>query len=219
MPSPKEMTRAAAQLSPHLRAAGFKRFGNDFNKQPEAGLIHVVGFQANKWGGSFTMNLGVYVREVDQLYDDWWGRSNKTGLPGEDGAVKEYACFLRARLGDIRHEGHDVWWQYADLVAAATDIAARVNHDALPAFADVSSRIGLIEWWRGRDRAPFRWRIEPRSPMGFALLMKQSGATHEAQTVVDSVATRTRGTPFRFRASVMAEDMGLEWKDESELEG
>jgi hypothetical protein len=219
MPSPKEMTRAVAQISPQLKAVGFRRFGNYFNQQREAGLVHVVGFQASKWGDRFTVNVGVYVREVDQLFDDWWGRSKKPGLPGEEGVVKEYDCWLTARLGGIRHGGHDTWWDYANPDAAAVDVMARLNDDAMPAFAEVSTRTGLVEWWRGRDRSLFRWSIEPRAPMGFALLIKESGATQEAQTVVDAVAARTRGTPFRFRASVMAEDMGLEWKEESELEG
>lgn len=83
MPSAKELTGAVAELGPLLKSSGFRRFGVTFNRQTEPGLIHVVAFQGQQSGGTFTVNLGVYVREVDQLFDDWWGRSKKTGKPGE----------------------------------------------------------------------------------------------------------------------------------------
>jgi hypothetical protein len=207
------MTKAVAQLAPQLKAAGFRRFRTDFNKQPETGLIHVIGFQGRKWGDSFTINLGVYVREIDQLFDDWWGRSKKAGVPGEDGPVKEYDCWLRARLGDIRFGGHDVWWDYVDLDAAVADIASRLNRDAVPAFGEVSTRDALLEWWRDRERRQFRWSMEPRTPLGFALLMKQAGAVDEARSIVEDVCNRTRGVPFHNLVSVLAEEMGFECSD------
>jgi uncharacterized protein DUF4304 len=213
MPSSKEMMKAVAQVAPQLKAAGFRRFGKDFNKSPEAGLIHVVGFQGSKWGDEFTVNLGVYVREVDQLFDDSWGRSKKAGVPGEDGAVKEYDCWLRARLGEIRAGGHDTWWKYGNVDAASTDIAARIDHDARPAFADVSSREGLIKWWRGRERGLFRWMTEPRASLGLALLLKRSGAIQEAQSVVDDICLSSLGRPFHNMVVVLAEEMGLECSD------
>jgi hypothetical protein len=212
MPSPKEMTKVVALTAPRLKAAGFRRFGNDFNKSLGAGLVEVVGFQGSKWGDQFTVNLGLYVREVDQLFDDWWGRSKKVGLPGEHGAVKEYVCWLRGGLGDIRFGGHDTWWEYGDAVAASVDIGARLDRDATPAFAEVSNRAGLIEWWRGRSQGQFRWRIEPRAPLGFALLLKQAGAVEEAQAIVDAIFKDTLGRPFHHMASVLAEEMGLEWR-------
>jgi hypothetical protein len=207
------MTKAVTLLAPQLKAAGFRRFRADFNKQPQAGLTQVIGFQGNKWGDSFTVNLGVYVREVDQLFDDWWGKSNKAGAPGEDWPVKEYLCFLRARLGGIRFGDRDAWWDYDDLDAAADDIAARLHRDAMPALDEVSTRDRLMEWWRDREGRQFKWSMEPRTPLGFALLMKQAGAVDEARLIVDDVCNRTRDLPFHHIVSLLAEHMGFACSD------
>ena len=212
MPTRSELTATVGKVALQLKASGFRRFRTDFNKPTEPGLVHVVGFQGNKWGGSFTVNLGVYVREVDQLFDDWWGQSKRAGVPGEGAAVKEYDCWLRARLGDIRKEGNDKWWNYGDIAGTAIDIQERLTRDALPAFTEVSSRAGLLAWWRDRSSSPYRWTISPRTPLGVALLMKQAGDGEEAQAIVDAVFRDTLGKPFHHTASVVAEEMGLAWR-------
>src|SRR5437879_10849709 len=120
MPSPKAMTAVVARLAPGLKADGFRRFGATFNRVTEPGLVHVVGFQASRWGDEFTVNLGVYVREIDDLFDSIWGGS-KAGVPGLDGAVKEYECWLRARLGEIQRGGSGSGGRSADLAAGASE--------------------------------------------------------------------------------------------------
>ena len=85
MPSPRELKRVIGGVGPELLRLGFKRFGTTFNREAE----HVIGFQASQSGDRFTVNLGVYVREVDALLHDWWGRSGKSGTPGRDSAVRE----------------------------------------------------------------------------------------------------------------------------------
>jgi hypothetical protein len=206
MPSPKAMTGAIAQLAPGLRADGFRRFGTSFNRVTEPGLVHVVGFQGSKWGDEFTVNLGVYVREIDELFNSSW-KKPKAGDEGI-GAVKEYDGWLRARLSSIRR-GSDLWWKYTKLDAAVADIAARLQADAAPAFGATASRAALMAWWRDRERQTFDWQIEPRAPLGAALLMKQSGAVDEAQAIVDAMCAKTEGTTFHNRVSVLAEEIGV----------
>jgi len=208
MPSPKAMTAVVARLAPGLKADGFRRFGATFNRVTEPGLVHVVGFQASRWGDEFTVNLGVYVREIDDLFDSIWGGS-KAGVPGVDGAVKEYECWLRARLGEIQRGGRDIWWRYTNLDAAVSDIAGRLQTDAMPAFGAAANREALMAWWRGRERQAFVWSVEPRKPLGFALLMKQSGQIDEAQAVFDAVSRAAQGKPFQFMVSVLAEEIGI----------
>ncbi len=76
-----------------------------FNREHEVGLVHVIGFQGRQWGGRFTINLGIYVREIDVIFDDWWGRQSKARESGRDGSVREEVCLLRARLGRLGPEG------------------------------------------------------------------------------------------------------------------
>jgi hypothetical protein len=208
MPSPKAMTGVVAHVAPLLKATGFRRFGTTFNRVTEPGLIHVVGFQAGRWGDEFTVNLGVYVREIDELFTSSWNRS-VAGVPGVDRGVKEYEGWLRARLGEIPPGGRDLWWEYTNLDAAVADIAARLQADAAPAFDATVSRNAVLAWWRDRERQPFGWQLEPRAPLGAALLMKQSGAVDEAQAVVDAVCVETQGTAFHHVVSVLAEEIGV----------
>jgi len=208
MPSPKAMTGIVAQVAPSLKAEGFRRFGVSFNRVTEPGLVHVVGFQASKWGDEFTVNVGVYVREIDELFTSYWNRS-MVGVPGVNRAVKEYECWIRARLGEISAGGRDRWWKYTNLDAASADIAARLRAEAAPAFGAAGSRAALIAWWRDRERQPFGWQFEPRTPLGAALLMKQSGAVDEAQAVVDAVCAESEGKPGHHFVSILAEQIGV----------
>jgi len=105
-----------------------------FNRKPEDGLIHVVNFQGSKWGDKFTVNVGIYVREVDELLDDWWRRERKSGLPGHDGAVLESVCWLRERIGRFDSDGHDKWWSYGNPRTAAT---VSYTHLTLPTICSV----------------------------------------------------------------------------------
>ncbi len=207
MPSPKAMTGAIAQLAPGLKADGFRRFGTSFNRVTEPGLVHVVGFQGSKWGDEFTVNLGVYVREIDELFNSSW-KKPKPGVEGVDGAVKEYDGWLRARLSSIRR-GSDLWWKYTNLDAAVADIATRLQADAAPAFGATASRAALMAWWRDRERQSFDWQIEPRAPLGAALLMKQSGAVEEAQAIVDEMCAETEGKQYHHLVSLLADEIGV----------
>lgn len=207
MPTPRSMSGAVSGLSSALKADGFRRFGASFNRVTEPGLVHVVGFQGSKWGDEFTVNLGVYVHEIDQLLNSNLPKS-AAGVPGVDRVVKEYEGWLRARLGGIRR-GSDLWWRYTNLDAAVADIAARLQADAAPAFGAAASRAALMAWWRDRERLPFGWDIEPRAPLGVALLMKQSGAVDEAQAIVDAMCAETQGTTFHHRVSGLAEEIGV----------
>src|SRR5450759_3794583 len=153
MPTPAELTSVIRDVAPELRRLGFKRFGTTFNREAEPGLVHVVGFQGSQSGGRFTVNLGVYVHEVDVLFHDWWGRSGKQGTPGRDAGVPEEVCWLRTRLGRVGSRG-DAWWDYAAGATAATDVAGLLVREGDAAFGEASSRAALVKWWRKRAEMP-----------------------------------------------------------------
>jgi uncharacterized protein DUF4304 len=219
MPSPSGLSRVIRELAPDLRSAGFRRFGLTFNRESEPGLIHVVGFQGSRWGGEFTVNLGIYVREIDALFDDWWGREGKVGMPGRDGAVREELCWLRTRLGSLAPGGgsEDKWWGYEDPDAVAEDIRARFVRDAAPAFGQAASREALVSQLDRRQSGAaggtgWPWKMEQRAPLGYAALLNAVGRKSDAQRVVDDVRVRSRGTAFHTVVEVFAEDLGLATK-------
>lgn len=187
-----------------------------FNREPEPGLVHVIGFQGSQSGGKFTVNLGIYVREIDVMFDDWWGRRGKAGEPGRDGAVREEVCWLRARLGRLGPEGdrEDKWWGYEEPAAAAADVRDRFLYHAEPAFAQAKNRAALLSQWDRRQSSPgsktnWLWRSERRAPLGYAVLLKATGRVDDARRVVDEVSARSIGTPFHSVVEGFAEDLGL----------
>jgi len=66
-----------------------------------------------------------------------------------------------------------------------------------------------MAWWRDRERQPFGWQCEPRTPLGAALLMMQSGAVDEAQAIVDAVCAESAGKPSHHFVSILAEQIGV----------
>jgi Domain of unknown function (DUF4304) len=212
VPKPTELTSVVRDLAPELRRLGFNRFGTTFNREVDPGLVHVIGFQGSKSDGRFTANLGIYVREVDVLLHDWWGRSGKLGTPGRDAAVREEVCWLRARLGRAGVRG-DAWWDYTAAPKATTDVAGLLGREGEAAFGETSSRAALVKWWRERSEMPVKWKIERPTPLGFALLLKDMGEVEEARAIVETVCREARGIPFFHMASVWAEELGFACPD------
>ena len=215
MPSPNELTSVVRLVAPDLKELGFRKFGTTFNREPEAGLIHVVGFQGSKWGDKFTVNLGIYVREIDELFDDWWRRDGKKGDPGKDGAVKEDICWLRERIGGFEPDHQDKWWPYRNIDQAASEIRSKLRTRVEPVLSRLSKRSGLIELWDETAGHNLGWRREGRTPLGFTLLLKQAGRTGDAGQIVQRVCADSRGQPFHTMVQVLAEDLGFQCVDDA----
>ena len=212
MPGSSSLSAIVRSLSPDLKSVGFKRFGTRFNRESEEGLIHIVSFQGSMGGDRFTVNLGVYVVEIDKLLADWWGRAGKKGVPGRDTAVPEQVCWLRARLGRVGADGSDLWWSYDDPDAAAQSVRARLD-DLEAFFAKARTRSDLLYWWRDPAHGPAPWRTEPGTPLGFALLLRDAEHVADARDAVKRVCADTLGMPFHHMVAVIAEDLGFECDD------
>jgi uncharacterized protein DUF4304 len=209
VPSPGELTAVVRLVGPDLKNLGFRKFGMTFNREPEDGLIHVVNFQGSKWGDKFTVNVGIYVREVDELLDDWWRRERKSGVPGRDGAVFESVCWLRERIGRFDSDGHDQWWGYGKPETSAREIRSKLLTRVEPVLSQQASRTGLIALWDAARGGDLGWRKEPRTPLGFALLLKQIGRDVDAGAIVQQLCEDSKGVPFHATVQVLAEDLGV----------
>ena len=99
------MASVVSALAPALKVTGFKKRRHTFNRIAEPGLVHVVNFQMGQFPigayeipglrpnlyGRFTVNLGVFVREVYEA----------TQRTTASAFVQEYACEFRVRLGRL----------------------------------------------------------------------------------------------------------------------
>lgn len=90
-------------LAPLLKEHGFTRKSRTFRKAAGE-AIQIVNVQANKWNqgdsGSFTINLGVYFRAIEELADE-----SITDLPGPGQFTAS------TRLGQLLPNPRDKWWK------------------------------------------------------------------------------------------------------------
>ena len=112
------MAAVVASVAPTLKAAGYKKQRHTFTRIAEPGLVHVVNFQMGQFPigayeipglrpnlyGKFTVNLGVFAREVYEL-------TQRRTAPA---SVHEYSCEFRVRLGELFTPPGDVWWLLSD---------------------------------------------------------------------------------------------------------
>jgi len=68
--------------------------------------IHLINFQGNKYGGSFTVNLAFHYAFVPPPYCQ--------GKPRDLTAIRQTDCMLRTRLGHFLPEKRDTWFEYGN---------------------------------------------------------------------------------------------------------
>lgn len=113
------MDAIVSTVHPALKAAGYRKRGRGFNREPTDGVVHVIHFQMGTPNlaqtaapgisrvdvvGRFTVNLGVYLRRIEP-FDD---------APPPTDFVNEYNCHLRRRLGYLIQAPQDRWWPLDD---------------------------------------------------------------------------------------------------------
>lgn len=90
------------EFSPALRRYGFKGSGHRF--QREIGeIIHVIGIQTNKYGGSCCVNLGLHLRFLPLT-------TGKILAQGEK--IRAESCEFRWRLAPPGNT--DYWWAFEE---------------------------------------------------------------------------------------------------------
>lgn len=117
-------------LKPFLKGEGFRKSGLIYCRDC-ADLSAIVALQKSRWstrsGGEFTLNFGVYVPGIGELYA---GRAETTKPRIED-------CALYVRAGMLAPEHVDRWWEInADMNEADKE---RVGRD----LVDVCKDFGL----------------------------------------------------------------------------
>lgn len=215
------LDEAISKLGPALRKQEFHRFGRTFNREREPGLIQVIGFQGSQSATRFTVNIGIYVREVDALVLHH-ARGQGDAL-GRTKAVRAELCWLEARIGKLAAaDPRDVWWEYEQLAEAVPDIERRLAHDVIPVLDQSATRAELIEWWeKSGSHAPVfslgpRWGIAPPVRLGFVVLLNAAGRVDDARALLRSVWDEARQQPYRFTVEVVGEDLGLEVSGDTE---
>jgi len=207
-----QMDAIQGELQPLLKARGFRKRGRTLNRLTEDGLTQVINYQMGPFEppgageipgfrdnlyGLFTMNLGVYVPEVDELLSQAKPRS----------FIAEPYCCVRARLGAIAKEDPgDRWWAIALDPVLIRELYCRLEHDGLPFLEHFASRDAILREWDGHDRHAFAGR-PPR--IVSAMIQFKRGNSTQAKELLEAQARETHVAGHRGYVIGLAETLGL----------
>ncbi len=185
------MKQIVAIAAPLLKSAGFKKRRHTFNRAVKDGLVHLVNFQMGPYDpsgrpdvlagirvnlhGLFTINLGVYVPEMD-----------RGGTP-DSSWVNDYDCQLSQRIGHLMPEQNDVWWPL-DFEPSQDQAVDALREAGLPWLDKFTSRQTILDmFWSGDED---ELGMSPAAALDIADLLLATGHTHAAeQTVRTYLAT------------------------------
>ncbi len=114
------MTVVAAGIAPGLKAAGYRKQGFKFHQKASPTVVRLVNLQSSQWNsgsdGRFTVNLGVYHRDLAALHDT---------IPVFESPLV-HQCIVQRRLGFLMPCNRDFWWTInnkANLAALSAGVA------------------------------------------------------------------------------------------------
>lgn len=192
------MAAVVTLIGPSLKAAGFKQRRHTFNRSPESGLVQVVNFQMGQFPigayeipglrpnlyGKFTVNVGVFVREVFETTQE---------LPAPK-FVNEYDCEFRARLSELfTPPRDDTWWSLDnDRAELASMLAESLRRCAEPWFARYASRATILDIPREATEPP-GWPV--RAPVALAIMRLHLGERDAALSILREYLAAVRRQP------------------------
>jgi Domain of unknown function (DUF4304) len=170
-------------VTPLLRRHGFGRRGRTYDRARggRRELINVEPHNCNRYGGSFTINLGIFIPEVDSILS----------LYPLQTPPWEEECHIRCLIGllgpdgRIRDDAGNAWWvrwefdAATDLPALGAEVRQRVEQNALGFFDNLSTSEGILAWLR-HDPAQV-----PIPPLHRIVLASYAGAPTLAQEWLD----------------------------------
>jgi hypothetical protein len=128
--SQDRLAEVVAGVAPALKAAGFRKRRNSFNRLVGDGLVHHASFTLSSWGGGrFTIDLGVYL-------PGGWPSGVRAGA-----WINSNDCRLSWRIGNTLPGGQDRWWDssIATEIAEAHEALMGPGLDVLDRFPDAES--------------------------------------------------------------------------------
>ena len=207
------MKEVVGRVAPLLRDRGFRKSRHTFNREPEPGLVQVLGFQMGQHHppgtvelpvlrpnlyGAFTINLGLWLQEAETL-----------GRPGSRPKfVRDSQCHVHWRIGALLPERGDWWWT---LDAPVEELAGLVDSlladDALPFLDRFASREELLRAWHARDPLVSDYGTAP--PFTIATVHAVRGEREPAREIIAAELRDTDRPEARRRILEAAEELGL----------
>lgn len=192
-----------------LKIKGFKKRGRTWNRFSSDKLVQVINFQTGQYPvgnyiipgirenlyGLFTVNIGIYIPEISELEDrklvDF---------------VQDYNCHIRARLGQLSHEG-DLWW---DLSKSSDNIyrevSQRINDFTLPFFQELENRDLIL---RNLVQMNEKCTLSPRANLDIALIYFRRGNKRKAKELFTKQYLETNVKGHKRYVIELSERLGI----------
>jgi hypothetical protein len=181
----------ADNITPLLKRHEFARRGRRLYERTRDGrreLVMIENDFSDRFGGSFTINLGIFIPEVDSI----------VSLYPLLSAAEEAEWHIRCRIGDVGRDGRlreDASsdpsrgrWEFdgrSDLSALGVDVREWVERNAMGFFDTMATGAGILGWMR---RYPSSWRHE-------VALAAYAGEPAVAQEALEKVVARASPGP------------------------
>lgn len=124
-----------------MKPLGFKKKANNFYLSLDT-IGQIINVQKSRWGNkdsiSFTINAGIFVPEY------WLTFYNKE-LPAYP---NENQCLIRKRIGDLRDDQHDTWYDIkegTDEQQLISEMRNNLTGFILPYFSRLSSTEKMLQ--------------------------------------------------------------------------
>lgn len=183
----KNLDKIQRQLRPLLKQQGFRERGRSFNRTTADGLTHVLAiWMANfdppgtkhipglrsDYYGKFTIDIGVFVPEVHK-----WTKSYS---PRE--FIREPECCMRRRLGTLKTDFTDVWWDIRTDAAFIDDLQRRLRDTAFPFYERAENRDSILQQCVDSDYERLGFETPPR--IVCAIILFERGERDAARSLL-----------------------------------
>lgn len=127
-----------------MKAQGFKKYGETWNRTMSEGIVHVLNFQNSLYNIKatchMTVNIAVYLPLLNLQNDHYK-------------SIKEPACHFRQRLNMLA-TGLDTWFYLTDdHHQLIQDLTALYHQYAINWFKQYESYEAILAWWHSLDES------------------------------------------------------------------
>jgi hypothetical protein len=198
------MDQVVRAVHPLLREQGFKKQRHSFSREGGEGITHALQFQMGRYEphpdrrpgyyGAFTVELGVYVGAVAELF-------------GQDRPrfIRAHDCHFRERAGTLL-DGDDTWWTLDQpLDDLADGMLELVTEVALPWFGRLDSLDGILDAWHaGNLGSMFALEVT------VAMLHYARGDREVAEQIIRAELGRTQRGAYAENLIALVQPLGME---------
>ncbi len=171
-----------------LKAAGFRKRANSFNRSANDGLVHHVSVQLGSYDpsgkhaipglvanlyGRYRVNLGVYGPEMNRM-----GQPRSTWANDND-------CQLRWGLGDFMPGGFDQWWDLRDRLSVE-EVSRVLAETALPHLDQFTTAQHVLDAWEESGPRAFGPITPEAAALDVADLLIARGRRDDARLLLES---------------------------------